>query len=136
MTAIAVLHKDEILKRVAAGDKIADIGKSYGVTQQAISKQLLTDPEWIDARMSGALARIEHWEKEIEAINEGTSQVMLGRAREMISHARWRAEREFPSQWGGHKLNINIGERSATPTSDALLEKDAKALVAQIVVVE
>ncbi len=53
MTAIAVLHKDEILKRVANGDKISDIGKSYGVTQQAISKQLLTDPEWIDARMSG-----------------------------------------------------------------------------------
>jgi len=59
MTAIAVLHKDEILKRVAAGDKIADIGKSYGVTQQAISRQLLSDHEWIDARMSGALARTE-----------------------------------------------------------------------------
>jgi len=54
----------------------------------------------------------------------------------MLAHARWRAEREFPSQWGGHKLNINIGERSATPTSDALLEKDAKALVAQIAIVE
>ena len=56
--------------------------------------------------------------------------------RQMLAHARWRAEREFPSQWGGHKLNINIGERSATPTSDALLEKDAKALVAQIAIVE
>ena len=38
----------------------------------------------------------------------GTSQVMLGRAKEMLSHARWRAEREFPSQWGGHKININV----------------------------
>ncbi len=82
MTAVAVLLKAEILKRVAAGDKIAVIGKSYGVTQQAISKQLLSDPKWIDARMSGALARIEYWEKEIEAINEGTSQVVLGRARD------------------------------------------------------
>ena len=108
MTAIAVLHKDKILKRVANGDKITDIGKSYNVSQAAISKQLLKDPEWIDARMSGALARIEHWEKEIEAINEGTSQVMLGRAKEMLSHARWRAEREFPSQWGGAKININV----------------------------
>ena len=33
---------------------------------------------------------------------------MLGRAKEMLSHARWRAEREFPSQWGGHRLNINV----------------------------
>ena len=81
MTAIAVIHKEEILKRVANGDKISDIGTSYGVTQQAISKQLLTDPEWIEARMSGALARIEHWEKEIEAINAGSSQVELGRAK-------------------------------------------------------
>ncbi len=82
MTAVAVLHKAEILKRVAAGDKISVIGKSYGVTHSAISKQLLKDPEWTEARMSRALARIEYWEKEIEAINEGTSQVVLGRARD------------------------------------------------------
>jgi hypothetical protein len=81
MTAVAVLHKNEILKRVAKGDKISDIGKAYNVSQQAISKQLLKDPEWIEARMSGALARIEHWEKEIEAINAGSSQVELGRAK-------------------------------------------------------
>ena len=42
---------------------------------------------------------IEHWEKEIEAINAGSSQVELGRAKELLAHARWRAEREFPSQW-------------------------------------
>ncbi len=108
MTAIAILHKDEILKRVAKGDKIADIGKSYGVSHAAISKQLLKDPEWIEARMSGALARIEYWEQEIEAIKEGTSMVMLGRAKELLAHARWRAEREFPSQWGGAKININV----------------------------
>ncbi len=88
MTVVAILHKEEILNRVVASDKISDIGKSYDVTQQAISKQLLSDPEWIDARMSGALAKIEYWEKEIEAINEGTSQVVLGRAREMLAHAR------------------------------------------------
>ncbi|TDI76297.1 MAG: hypothetical protein E2O82_00305 [Betaproteobacteria bacterium] len=39
----------------------------------------------------GALARIEHWEKEVGAINAGSSQVELGRAKEMLSHARWRA---------------------------------------------
>jgi len=108
MTAIAVLHKDEILKRVANGDKISDIGKAYNVSQQAISKQLLKDPEWIEARKVGALSRIEFWEKEVEAINAGSSQVELGRAKEMLSHARWRAEREFPSQWGGAKVNINV----------------------------
>ena len=58
--------------------------------------------------MSGALARIEYWEKEIEKIDPDTNQIMLGRAREMLSHHRWRAEREFPSQWGGAKVNINV----------------------------
>jgi len=33
---------------------------------------------------------------------------MLGRAKELLAHARWRAEREFPSQWGGAKVNINV----------------------------
>ncbi len=108
MTAIAVLHKDEILKRVAAGDKIADIGKTYKVSHAAISKQLSNDPEWIEARKVGALSRIEFWEKEVEAINAGSSQVELGRAKELLAHARWRAEREFPSQWGGAKVNINV----------------------------
>jgi len=111
MTAVAIKNKDAILKRVAKGDRITDIGKSYGVTQQAISKQLFTDPEWRDARMSGALARIEHWEKEVEAINAGSSQVELGRAKEMLSHHRWMAEKEFPTQWGGAKININVSNR-------------------------
>ncbi len=56
-------------------------------------------------------------------------------AREMLSHARWRAEREFPSQWGSQKMNINIGCNSVPTTSEAL-EKDIKELVAQIAVVE
>ncbi len=111
MTAIAVLHKAEILKRVANGDKIADIGKTYKVSHAAISKQLSSDPEYINARMSGALARIEYWEKEVEAINAGSSQVELGRAKELLAHARWRAEREFPAQWGGAKININIANK-------------------------
>jgi len=111
MTAIAVKNKDAILRRVAKGDKIADIAKSYNVSQQAISKQLLNDPEWKEARMSGALARIEYWVKEVEAINAGSSQVELGRAKELLSHHRWMAEREFPSQWGGAKVNINVSNK-------------------------
>jgi len=131
MTAVAVLHKDEILKRVAKGDKIADIGKTYNVSHAAISKQLLKDPDWIEARMSGALARIEHWEKEIEAINAGSSQVELGRAKELLAHARWRAEREFPSQWGGAKININVNN---IPSMTEALDTLASELLDQIAV--
>jgi vacuolar-type H+-ATPase subunit H len=108
MVAIAIQNRDTILERVSKGDKIADIAKDYGITQAAISKQLLDDPEWTEARRNGALSRIEKWEKEIEGISADTNQVMLGRAKEMLSHARWRAEREFPAIWGQQKQNINI----------------------------
>ena len=94
MTAIAIQNKEEILKRVAAGDKISDIGKDYGVSHAAISKQLSNDAEWIEARKVGALSRIEYWEKEIEAINAGSSQVELGRAKELLAHARCGGQKE------------------------------------------
>lgn len=108
MTAIAVVHKTEILERISKGEKIADIAKDFGISQPAISKALLDDPEWIEARKAGALSRIERWEKEIEEIGADSNSVMLGRAREMLSHARWRAEREFPQTWGQQKQTINI----------------------------
>ena len=129
MTAVAVKNKDAILKRVAKGDKVSDIAKSYSVTQQAISKQLLNDPEWREARMSGALARIEHWEKEVEAINAGSSQVELGRAKELLSHHRWMAEREFPTQWGSAKININVTNKIEM---DEALDHEASELLEHI----
>ena len=83
--------------------------------------------------MSSALARIEHWEKEVEAINAGSSQVELGRAKEMLSHARWRAEREFPNQWGGAKINITITNK--IEMSEAL-DTTAGELLDQITLVK
>ena len=51
---------------------------------------------------------------------------MYSGAREMLAHARWRAEREFPAQWGGHKLNINVV--GAVTMSEALVEEAGKIL--------
>jgi len=126
MTAIAILKKKEILERVANGDKIADIGKDYGVTPSTISKQLSNDPEWKEARMIGSIARIEFWEKEVEKITPETNQIMLGRAKEMLSQARWRAEREFPGLYGGAKVNINV--TGNVTMSEALGEEAGKLL--------
>jgi hypothetical protein len=102
MTAIAIQRKPEILKRMANGDRLVDIASDLGVTRSAISNQLLDEPEYRAARESGALARIEKWEQHIEGMNckEEAAQVSLARAREMLAHARWRAEREFPGRWG------------------------------------
>ena len=51
---------------------------------------------------------------------------MYSGAREMLAHARWRAEREFPAQWDGYKLNINVV--GAVTMSEALVEETGKIL--------
>ncbi len=47
----------------------------------------------------------------------------------MLAHARWRAEREFPSQWGGAKVNINVTNK--VEMSEAL-NSEASELLDQI----
>jgi len=49
--------------------------------------------------------------------------------------ATWYAERRDQQRYGGHRLNINVREERNIP-SEELLEKEAKALVAQIVNIE
>jgi len=46
--------------------------------------------------------------------------------REMLAHARWRVEREFPAQWVGHKININVV--GAITMSEALVVKAGELL--------
>ena len=71
----------------------------------------------------------------LEEIDNATEHFPLARANSKWRAATWYAERR-DKRYGGHRVNINIGERSAPTTSDALLEKDAKDLVALIAVVE
>jgi len=72
----------------------------------------------------------------LEEIDNSDSNFPLARANSKWRAATWYAERRDQQRYGGHKVNINIGERSAPTTSDTLLEKEAKDLVALIAVVE
>lgn len=98
--SVAIVNKQTILERIAKGEKQVDIAAEYGITQQALSKQLVDDPDFKIAREVGTIARLELFEKELEAIDESTSQVVFARTRELLSHARWRAEREYPQRFG------------------------------------
>ena len=70
----------------------------------------------------------------LEEIDNATEHLPLARAREQWKAATWYAERRDQQRYGGHKVNINIAEKSV-PTSE-LLSKDISALVAQIRKVE
>ena len=99
VTAIAILHREEILNRVAAGEYLASISQSLNLAGkgQAISNALANDPEYQVAREFGLEAKLAEREKIVEDCADPRD---VPRARELLSHARWRAEREAPHRWG------------------------------------
>ena len=98
MTAVAVLHRDEIINRVAQGEYLATIATSLGLSRnaKAISNALAADPEYQAAREIGLEAKLATREETLES----AAPLDVPRARELLSHARWRAEREAPHRWG------------------------------------
>jgi len=107
MTALALLHREEVIEQVRAGKRLIDIAKGLGLTSHAaISLVLSKDPEYQLAREIGAESRLEQRETELEASQD---PLTLARARELLSHARWRAEREFPHRWG-QKQEVTVKE--------------------------
>lgn len=124
MTAIAIQRREQIIQGLQAGRYLKDIAAELGVSHAAISQYLATDPDYVKAREIGAGEKIEARERELEVAPDALT---LARARELLSHARWRAEREFPHRWGqrqeithrapdGPLLSISV---AITPTSQS-----------------
>jgi hypothetical protein len=90
MTALAILHKDEIIRRVSQGHSLSSIAQSLGLSKQAISKQLTDDPEYQAAIQDYHDSRIDAAE---QMILESVDQVDVARARSYWSSVSWRAER-------------------------------------------
>jgi len=98
MTAIAIQHRTEILEQIASGIPVTTIARAFGLSNHvAISKVLAHDPEYVAARQAGLEARMDLREGELET---ASASVTVARARELLNHARWRAERECPAVWG------------------------------------
>ena len=69
--------------------------------RSAISNVLANDPDYQVARELGLEAKLAAREAEVEA---ATDPRHVPRARELLSHARWRAERECPARWGQRSI--------------------------------
>ncbi len=71
----------------------------------------------------------------LDEIDNSDSNFPLSRANSQWKAATWYAERRDQQRYGGNRLNINVVENIS---SEELLEleKEAKALVAQIAVVK
>ena len=97
MTSIAILHRESIIEQLAAGKRLSDVVAALGVSPQAISAVLRTDPEYRAAIEAGFAVRLDQSE---QAIEDSVDQLDVARARARFQSVAWRAERECPGTWG------------------------------------
>ncbi len=71
----------------------------------------------------------------LKEIDNSDSNFPLARANSKWRAATWYAERRDQQRYGGNRLNINVREERNI-SSEELLEKEAKSLVALIAKVE
>ena len=126
MSAIAVQHKADIIKRLSTGEHLKSIADDLGISVPAISQQLAKDEDYRAAREQSLEARLDQREDEVEA---STDMLNLARARELLSHARWRCEREAPHRWGKDS-SVNIQINNLNPES--ILDKASDLLKSTI----
>ncbi len=137
MTLIPLKRKELILadakERILKNHTLEQIAQSHKITKRTLNTWLMSlGDEYQELRQ---LCIDNMLAEALEEIDNSESNFPLSRANSKWKAATWYAERR-DKRYGGHRVNINIGERSAPTTSDALLEKDAKDLVALIAVVE
>jgi hypothetical protein len=131
MTSLVTQNKQRILDRLSKGELLTDIAKDYGLTGQAISNRLSDDPEYKAAREASLECRMDNKERDLEvlALDPDVSLARIAIQRELLSHARWRAERECKARWGKESQVININTNASV---ESLLSNRAADLLNSI----
>ena len=127
MTAVAILHREEIIDALASGKRLSDLTADLGISSpNSISKALKDDPDYIAAIEQGHACKLDRAERQIE---EAKEQVDVSRARAVWDAYRWRAGVEASHRWGAKQeithhggapaLQITIVQASiAEPTTE------------------
>ena len=129
MTAVAIQHRDEILKEISDGKLLRQIATQYGITKVAISQALGNDPDYQAALRSQADALID------EAMSEtweARDKVNIARARgmrdgafryaESIHSEKWSPKQEI-KQTVTHRYEIDVSDVARRIAS--LMQADA-----------
>lgn len=120
--ALINLDDELILQRIAQGQYAAHIAKELGVSHQALYQRLAKNPRYQLTREIGTDVRLAKLEQDIAQIPDDAAPLALARARELLSHARWRAEREFPHRWGAKQQLDLQGNISVTIARGVVIE--------------
>mgnify|MGYP001602379718 FL=1 len=114
---LVAASQSELMNAVASGASLRSIAAQYGVCHQAAAQHLSKHPEFQEARRVGIQIRMETREAELEVAPE---QVDVSRARELLAHARWVAERIDPERWGQRtQVTVEIGADLAAALAGA-----------------
>jgi hypothetical protein len=119
-TAIAIVHKQEILEQIAKGKLLKEVAAMFGVSKQAIWEPLKDDPDYRQAITLQCAALIEEAKQLTWAAREGLD---IARAREISKWAFRYAESMDKGTWGQHGNSININANG--PVSIAVVSYDA-----------
>jgi len=136
MTLIPLDRKQLILEdakeRILENHTLEQIAQSHKITKRTLNTWLMSlGDEYQELRQ---LCIDNMLAEALEEIDNSDSNFPLSRANSKWKAATWYAERR-DKRYGGHRLNINVREERNI-SSEELLEKDAKALVALIAKVE
>ena len=121
MTALALIHKQSIVERIAQGEYMKDIAASLNVSPAAISQVLAKDPDYSAARECGIKVKLEKYQGDIDTAPDALN---LARAREAFRAQSWIAERECPSRWGNKQEITHINHD--TDIKSLLDEREAR----------
>jgi len=136
MTLIPLDRKQLILEdakeRILENHTLEQIAQSHKITKRTLNTWLMSlGEEYQELRQ---LCIDNMLAEALDDIDNATDNFPLARANSKWKAATWYAERRDQQRYGGNRLNINVVERNIS--SEELLEKEAKELVAQIAVVE
>jgi len=136
MTLIPLKRKELILadakKRILKNHTLEQIAQSHKITKRTLNTWLMSlGDEYQELRQ---LCIDNMLAEALEEIDNSESNFPLSRANSKWKAATWYAERRDQQRYGVNRLNINVVEKNIS--SEELLEKDAKALVALIAKIE
>ncbi len=138
MTLIPLDRKQLILEdakeHILENHTLEQIAQSHKITKRTLNTWLMSlGDEYQELRQ---LCIDNMLAEALEEIDNSDSNFPLARANSKWKAATWYAERRDQQRYGygGNRLNINVVEKNIS--SEELLEKEAKALVAQIVNIE
>jgi len=136
MTLIPLDRKELILadakERILENHTLEQIAQSHKITKRTLNTWLMSlGDEYQELRQ---LCIDNMLAEALEEIDNSESNFPLSRANSKWKAATWYAERRDQQRYGSHRVNINVVERNIS--SEELLEKDAKDLVALIAAVE